>query len=213
MEVAPVPIQYLATLLSEDYRTFSADKMLGIEEKYTLNHFQFAEVVAVWIITLVSSNKGSQDGIRQVLGALRLHELNEDYLDYLKRVILDECELTLIYPVNANIYQYINHVFSIEDPLYFEKIEHQNYCKMCGTTCRFTVTFHKDRIPCYELTVEDSSCRVEHVYFYLMYEIFGHFWSCSLLTDSYNSVRDVWNGCLKSYNSVRLCYLYKCGKK
>ena len=216
VEVAPVQVQDLATLLSEDYRTFSVEKMLGIEEQYSLNHFQFAEVVAAWMLNRVNSNKGfDQNEIDEVWGAVEQHELNEEYLFYLKDVV-SSCEWMDI--SNTNHYQYLNNQLNIEDPLKFENIEHQNRCKMCGTTCRFTVTFHKDRIPCYELEVEDSSCRVEHVYFIFHHHdyAYGDCVSGSLgLTDSYNSVRanSNWESHLDGKEEIHICYLYKCGKK
>ena len=75
-----VQIQDFATLLSEDYGKFSVEKMLGIEKQYSLNHFQFAEVVAKWII----SNEGfDEDKIDEVWGAVRQHELNLKYLIFI----------------------------------------------------------------------------------------------------------------------------------
>ena len=212
VEVAPVPIQDLATLLSEDYRTFSVEKMLGIEKQYSLTHFQFAEVVASWI-----NKRRLPDEIYPVWGAVRQHELSKEYIEYLHVRLSNTCycyKISLTFS-NTKVYQYIEDHIDIRDPQDLGKppiIEHQNKCKMCGTTCRFTATFHKDRIPCCDLEVEDSSCRVEHVYiYYYDHKYAEHYLTYSLLTDIFESFTDMWDS-FGGMDGFYVNYLYKCGK-
>ena len=196
-------------LLSQDYRSFTLDKLLGIEAEYSLKHAQFVDIAMAWM----NLNQPSQDAFDRIWGQVRQEDLAYSYMLYVWYAIQDSTSL-LVPKFNRNLKNRCSYgdkkLKKISELNSVLVVQMQQQCKTCASQISFTVKF-EDKTPCYEVLI-DSTCGFVGVeIIHLSWPIcrqkktFGYF---SLLTNDYTSVREKIRQHLDT--DVYLAFLYKC---
>ena len=177
-------------LITEDYYLFQVEKVMGLEEQYSLTHFQFVEVVLQWI----TSNTPSQDDVSKLWALVRQVDLSYNFVNDSRNTVLCYKEQYLSIPdidnrLEHNDYKYWYSCQQLQKPSDLPTVIKNMDCKKCKRTFDFKVRL-LDRNPCYEVEIDDphaSHITVEHVWL-----SFSHYSNnyviISLLTNSYSSV-------------------------
>ena len=192
-EVKRLSLQF-SDLITEDYCLFKVEKVLGLEEQYSLTHFQFVEVVLQWI----TSNTPSQDDVSKLWALVRQADLSGAFVNYSRNTVL--CYTVgiflpdLDYDLKPIEYKYWWSCQPLKKPSDLPTVIKQMECDKCNRTFDFIVRL-VDRNPCYEVEIDDphdSHITVEHVWLsisnYSNADVEGAFCIISLLTNSYSSV-------------------------
>lgn len=201
-------------LLSGDYRLFSAERMLGLENEFSISHFQFVDIVLEW----VAANKPSQINITELWGKVRHEELCLDYLYCARNVIIQSLGKVSLPPIDEGLeFKFMLAETVLVKSDYLDQIEFRDFCNNCDKDYSFAICL-ADSIPCWGMLQdigEDSGfthCDVEHVFLNYENDIRGYgYFSC--LTNSYSSVIEKIKECWDSNTKVYLGCICQCADK
>ena len=196
----------LSDLITEDYCLFKVEKVMGLEEQYSLTHFQFVEIVLQWI----TSNTPSQDDVSKLWALVRQADLSCDFVNYSRNTVLCYTDGISIPDIDRNLkrndYKYWYGYQQLQKPSDFPTVIKNMDCKKCNRTFDFKVRL-VDRNPCYEVEIDDphdSHITVEHVW--LTFKPNNSLTIISLLTNSYSSVIEK----VESSTVTYLDFMYTC---
>ena len=130
------PCKDLSSLLSEDYRSFSIDALLGIEADYSLNHAQFVDVAIDWVL----SNPRSQEDVTTIWNQIRQLDLCNDMLFHCRRTFLSQKYSVPEYHLDLDPlkYKYLTaSLFLTTDIDPMTSTYYMTSCGKCNTKCSF----------------------------------------------------------------------------
>ena len=177
LELPQCSVPGLNSLLAEEYRLFSFDKVVGLEKEFDLTHIQFAEIAVEWI----RSNTPTQHMVTQLWGMFRQHELCWWYLDALHITVCRSGTVSVpqVEQLRDNKYKYWYSGTRLCKGADLSSIKVDGKCKKCKKDLSVTVRL-VEGTPCYESEAGGAHV-VEHVWLQLYYN--GTL--LSLLTNSY----------------------------
>ena len=194
----------LKVLLSQDYRSFTVDKLLGIEAEYSLKHARFVDIALAWM----NLNQPSQDAFDRIWGQVRPEDLAYQYLLQVRYGIHIQDSTSLLVPkINCNLKDIC--AFSVKKLTMISElnsvvVQMKQQCKTCSNQISFKVKF-VDKTPCYEVLIDYGCVELELIYLIWPNESYR---ILSLLTNDYTSVREK----IRQYidTDVYIAFLYKC---
>ena len=201
LELPQCSVPGLNSLLAEEYRLFSFDKVVGLEKEFDLTHIQFAEIAVEWI----RSNNPTQDTVTQLWGMFRQQELCWLYL-YRLRVTVHRSGTVSVPKVERLAHDKYKYWYS-DTTLWkgddLSSIKVNKKCEKCKKDLSMTVRL-VEGTPCYESEAGDAHV-VEHVWLeYYKGTLL------SLLTNSYSVVVEQINEHWRTRGYVYLCVMYTC---
>ena len=201
LELPQCSVPGLNSLLAEEYRLFSFDKVVGLEKEFDLTHIQFAEIVVEWI----RSNNPTQDTVTQLWGMFRQHELCYVYLVYLHNTVCSSGTVTVpqVERLADDKYKYWYSDTTLWKGDDLSSIKFDAKCKKCKKDLSMTVRL-VEGTPCYESEAGGAHV-VEHVWL----DDYNYTIS-SLLTNSYSVVVEQINECWRTRGYIGLNVMYTC---
>ena len=202
------PCKDLSSLLSEDYRSFSIDALLGIEADYSINHAQFVEVAIDWVL----SNQRSQEDVTAIWNQIRQLDLCNNMLFYCRNTFLSHKYSLPEYnsELDPREYKYLA-AFSMRltkatciDPIMVTNMT----CRKCKTQCSFILHF-VDGASGFKVE-QQSHCIIGHVYliFSSGMDLSSEF--LSLLTENHSTVREKTTRRLNNKKRIIVEVMYEC---
>ena len=201
----------LASLLAEDYKRFSLEKVMTLEENYEVDHVKVVDIALAWILT----NVPTQSDLDKLWKCFKLFHTAQYYLTRVRNSIL-HMNTTLVIPevleMKPSQYKYlalIKQLSTYKDLSSLELVDEQ--CRHCSAKFSFKVEFI-DKLPCWEITSEGSHA-IKSVCLRLYRPQQNNSCFYSLLTNNLTSfqetVAELWGSKGKAY----LWCLYTCPDK
>ena len=231
-----VPKKTLATLLKENYRSFTVQQIIDLEEHYQLEHFEFVEILVAWKLR----NGTTQQNMDKVWDKVRPLDLIKGFLCSVINSISVVDGVTpskVVDPVSGSKYKYdgiacisvnyqtiYNHYTDLLKPIDVRWTCKNDGCAYSRCSLRVKVRIHEstDKSPCYDIgsiTMNEDPGEiihhsVDHAYLVktkkdpFSYKVSYHHYS--LLTNSYSAVLNKirTQGSYDPYLGIRL--MYKC---
>ena len=204
LELPQCSVPGLNSLLAEEYRLFSFDKVVRLEKEFDLTHIQFVEIAVEWI----RSNTPTQDKVTQLWGMFRQQELCWEYLACLRTTVCRSGTVSIpeVEQLAHDKYTYWcsgTRLCKGADLSSIKVDKKCEKCKKCKKDLSMTVRL-VEGTPCYEAEAGGAHV-VEHVWLEdYNYTIF------SLLTNSYSVVVEQINEHRRKGRYVYLSVMYTC---
>ena len=201
----------LASLLAEDYKSFSLEKIMSLEEDYKIDHVEVVDIALSWILT----NVPTQLDLDKLWKSFKPFHTAPGLLFNVRNLIL-QMNTTVVIPevseMNPSQYKYLTHgkkLSTYKELSSWELVD--QICRHCGVKFSFKVEFI-DKLPCWEITSEGGHAIKGLLYidFYRPGEN-GCFYS--LLTNSLTSFQETVAEYWGSKGSAYLNWLYTCPDK
>ena len=202
------PRKDLCSLLSEDYKSFSIDALLGIEADYSINHAQFVDVAIEWVL----SNQRSQEDVTAIWNQIRQSDLCNNMLFYCRRtLLLQKYSVPQYNFCDPREYKYLTASIWLTKATEFDPITTTNNmsCGKCKTQCSFILKW-VDGASGFKVE-QQSHCIIGHVYVATRLDprirLIGFL---SLLTNNHSTVRERIDRCLNNKINIAVEVMYEC---
>ena len=200
----------LASLLAEDYKRFSLEKIMSLEENYKIYHVEVVDIALAWILT----NVPTQSDLDKLWKCFKPFHTTGFYLFLVRNSIL-HMNTTLVIPevveMSASQYKYLTLYKQLSTYKDLSSLELVADCRHCSEEFSFKVEFI-DKLPCWEITSEGSHAIIS-VCLQLYRPQQNNSCFYSLLTNNLTSfqetVAELWGSKGKAY----LWCLYTCPDK
>ena len=203
----------LASLLAEDYKTFSLEKLMSLEENYKIDHVEVVDIAQAWILT----NAPTQSDFEKLWKFFKPAYTGQSYLTYVRKFIIHMNTTGLVIPavLELNYIQYKYHtqrkeLLSFKHLSSLELVDQQ--CQHCSVKFSFKVEFI-DKLPCWEITSEGAHASKIKSVFISLYrpQQTGCFYSllANNLTSFQETLAELWSSNGKAF----LKCLYTCPDK
>ena len=144
----------LASLLAEDYKRFSLEKIMSLEKNYKIDHVEVVDIALSWILT----NVPTQLDLDKLWKCFKLSLTAPSLLAHVRNTIL-QMNTTVVIPavleMNRSQYKYLTHGKKLVNNEQLSSLEIAQ-CGHCSVRFSFKVKFIKDKLPCWEITSEGS---------------------------------------------------------
>ena len=146
----------LASLLAEDYKTFSLEKLMSLEENYKIDHVEVVDIAHAWILT----NVPTQSDLEKLWKCFKPSHTSYFYLSYVRNLIV-QMNTTVVIPavlemISNEQYKYLTlskELLNFKQLSSLELVDQQ--CQHCSVKFSFKVEF-LDKFPCWEITGEGA---------------------------------------------------------
>ena len=200
----------LASLLAEDYKSFSLEKIMSLEEDYKIDHVEVVDIALSWILT----NVPTQLDLDKLWKCFKPFHTAPGLLFNVRNSIL-QMNTTVVIPevseISTSQYKYLTHgkkLSTYKQLSSWDLVD--QICRHCGVQFSFKVEFI-DKLPCWEITSEGGhAIKGLYIDFYRPGEN-GCFYSLltNNLTSFQDTVAEVWGSKGKAF----LMCLYTCPGK
>ena len=184
----------LKDLLSEDYNSYSIEKLMAAEKYFSLEHYEFVDVLLSWIET----NIPSQTDVSKLLGVIRQHDLGWDYLRCVWHVLVNTHNYTIpadVVRLKQSDYKYSSTYWSItehdRDALRDDRpftLNRDMCCVKCNVRVQITIRLC-DNTACYTAVTNNSKHTVKHCYISFNIGTSDSVQFLSLITNNPSTVR------------------------
>ena len=182
----------LKDLLSEDYNYYSIEKLMATEKYFSLEHYEFVDVLLFWIKT----NRPSNADVIKLWSVMRVQDLSYNYLDCVRNKLVDTYNYTVSDVVNLKMddYKYCIkywHLLTTDDidALCNDRpVTYTSHCVKCIVPVQFTVRLC-DNTPCYTAVCGNNKHTAKHCCIY--YRRGGSNQPLSLITNNLSFVKAV----------------------
>ena len=180
----------LKDLLSEDYNSYSIEKLMAAEKYFSLEHYEFVDVLISWI----EINIPSQTDVIKLWSVMRVQDLSYNYLCCVRDILVYTHNYTIPHLVRLKQSDYLKYCDTNwvitehdRDALLLNDIDfpHIN-CEKCGVLVQITVRLC-DNTPCYTAVTDNSKHTVKHCY--IFYHKGNSVQFLSLITNNPSTVR------------------------
>ena len=200
----------LDSLLAKDYKSFSLEKIMSLEEDYKIDHVEVIDIAHAWIL----SNVPTQSDLDKLWKCFLPFHTTLYYLTRVRKSIL-HMNTTVLLPYVSEIspsqYKYLTlckELSTYKDLSSLELVDLQ--CRHCSVEFSFKVKFI-DTLPCWEITSEGAHA-IKSVYLELLRpQQQGCFYS--LLTNNLTSFQETVAKLWGSKGYAYLWCLYTCPDK
>ena len=145
----------LASLLAEDYKAFSLEKIMSLEENYKIDHVEVVDIALSWILT----NVPTQLDLDKLWKCFKLSLTAPSLLAHVRNSIL-HMNTTVVIPyvseISTSQYKYLTLCKELRTYKDLSSLELVANCRHCSIEFSFKVKFIKDKLPCWEITSEGS---------------------------------------------------------
>ena len=199
----------LKDLLDEDYNSYSIEKLMATEKYFSLEHYEFVEVLLSWIKT----NRPSQTDVIKLWSVIRQQDLSYCYLPCVRNILGDTYNYTIpdVMKLEESDYKYYGKYWhglttdNIDALSNNRPFTYTSHCEKCEVPVQITIRLC-DNTPCYTAVCGNNKHTVKHCY--IAY-IRGKRWQLlSLITNNLSTVRAV----LKEQHGTRVTIgnLFEC---
>ena len=180
----------LKDLLNEDYNSFSTEKLMATEKYFSLEHYEFVEVLLSWIKTSIPS----QTDVIELWSVIRQQDLTFTYLWWVRGTLVSTYKYTIpdVVKLEENDYKYYSNdwyrltTVDIDALCNARPITFNRHCKKCNVAVQITVRLC-DNTPCYIAVCVNNKHTVKHCYF--AYPGMGRWHFFSLITNNLSIVK------------------------
>ena len=199
----------LASLLAEDYKRFSLEKIMSLEENYEIDHVEVVDIALAWIL----DNVPTQSDLDKLWKCLKPSLTALYYLTRVRNLIL-HMNTTVVIPavLEPSLYKYFTHYKELVNSKQLSSLEiADQQCWHCSIEFSFKAEFI-DKLPCWEITSEGAHA-MKSLYIILErpQQITGCFYS--LLTNSLTSFQETVAEHWSSKGRAYLIYVFTCPDK
>jgi len=159
------PLTAAITGLLESYNGFPLDRMFGLENEFSLTHFQYVDFMVGWI----EINKPAQYIVETIWQTFRHQNLHPEYLKkIIPKIMPNDAKSKIDLPPKL-YYKYLSltrQIVSVNQLVPNCTILFESVCKNCSKQVHLKVNF-ADKTPCVDAEIgETSHCQaeVEHVF-------------------------------------------------
>ena len=158
----------LKDLLNEDYNSYSVEKLMATEKYFSLEHYEFVEVLLFWI----KINRPSQADVIKLWSVIRQQDLNRDYLECVRALLVEKYKYTIpdVVKLKETGYKYSASckfgfiAGQIIDALCNDRpVTYRIACERCNAVVQLTVRLC-DNTPCYTAVSRHNKHTVKHCY-------------------------------------------------
>ena len=200
----------LASLLAEDYKRFSLEKIMSLEEDYKIDHVEVIDIAHAWILT----NVPTQSDLDKLWKCFKPLHTSKYYLSLVRNTIL-HMNTTVVIPevleINPFQYKYLALIKQLVTCKDLSSLELVDKCKHCSVGFCFKVEFI-DKMPCWEITSEGSHA-IKSVCLQLYRPQQNNSCFYSLLTNNLTSFQETVAELCGSKGKAYLWCLYTCPDK
>ena len=212
VEVPKIEKGDLASLLAEDYKAFSLEKIMNLEENYKIDHVEVVDISHAWILT----NVPPQSDLDKIWKCFKPSHTAKYFLTCVRKSIL-HMNTTLVIPevleMGYSHNKYLTCGQQLVNNKQFSSLEQVDQkCWNCSVKFSFKVEFI-DKLPCWEITSEGAHASKIKSVFISLYrpQQTGCFYSllANNLTSFQETLAELWSSNGKAF----LKCLYTCPDK